>query len=237
MTTEYQPTTKSLAAPALTGWGIVEINGHRTHAGEIKTREIFGSGIMRIFIPNTQGKPPEERYYPIRSIFSVTMTDEATARAKAKELEPRETIIEDEDGRWDNDDEDDDEEDEDDDDQDDDEEDDDEEEDDEEEDDEEEEDEDGRWDDDDEDEDEEDVTPNQEVIFDDPVRWASEKDTTQAQQDEERHKRDMGHPVKPEASQPSRQLINWWYPITLIIVLSGIGAETIRFILTWTTDQ
>ena len=192
MTTEYQPTTKSLAAPALTGWGIVEINGHRTHAGEIKTREIFGSGIMRIFIPNTQGKPPEERYYPIRSIFSVTMTDEATARAKAKELEPRETIIEDEDGRWDND---------------------------------------------DEDEDEEDVTPNQEVIFDDPVRWASEKDTTQAQQDEERHKRDMGHPVKPEASQPSRQLINWWYPITLIIVLSGIGAETIRFILTWTTDQ
>ena len=63
-------------------WGIVEIFGHRSHAGRIREEERFGSKMMRIDVPQ-KGDPEKHgwktHWYGGASIFSLTLTDEDTA--------------------------------------------------------------------------------------------------------------------------------------------------------------
>ncbi|WP_378952226.1 hypothetical protein [Mesorhizobium sp. ANAO-SY3R2] len=72
-------------------WAIVEIFGHRRHAGRIREEERFGAKMLRIDVPTvavvTEAEPASIKravegwtthWYGGSSIFSLTLTDEAT---------------------------------------------------------------------------------------------------------------------------------------------------------------
>jgi len=63
-------------------WAIVEIFGHRKHVGRIREEERFGAKMLRIDVP-VKGDPVahgwETHWYGGSSIFSLTLTDEASA--------------------------------------------------------------------------------------------------------------------------------------------------------------
>jgi hypothetical protein len=63
-------------------WAIVEIFGHRRHAGRAREEERFGAKMLRIDVP-MKGDPAangwETHWYGGSSIFSYTLTDEASA--------------------------------------------------------------------------------------------------------------------------------------------------------------
>jgi hypothetical protein len=63
-------------------WAIVEIFGHRRHAGRTREEERFGAKLLRVDVP-IKGAPAEHgwttHYYGGSSIFSFTPTDEASA--------------------------------------------------------------------------------------------------------------------------------------------------------------
>lgn len=108
-------------------WAVVEIFGHRRHAGRTREEERFGSKMLRIDVPifapartlfdAADGKPeaPEivwqTHYYGGASIFSYTLTDEASVmrankpyespyrmRLAAPDDEPRYSDLENDDG-------------------------------------------------------------------------------------------------------------------------------------------
>lgn len=62
-------------------WAIVEIFGHRCHAGRTPEEERFGSKMLRIDVPN-KGDPAAHgwtsHYYGGAAIFSFVLSDEAS---------------------------------------------------------------------------------------------------------------------------------------------------------------
>ena len=71
-------------------WAVVEIFGHRRHAGRTREEERFGAKMLRIDIPN-KGNPAEHgwttHFYGGSSIFSYTLTDEASVMRANKPYE------------------------------------------------------------------------------------------------------------------------------------------------------
>lgn len=71
-------------------WAIVEIFGHRRHAGRIREEERFGAKMLRIDVP-VKGDPEkngwETHWYGGSSIFSLTVTDEESALRANKPYE------------------------------------------------------------------------------------------------------------------------------------------------------
>ena len=72
-------------------WCFLEIMGHRSHWGRACEEERFGSKMIRIDVPN-QGNPATNgwttHYYGGASIFSYSITDEATVMKRNKPYEP-----------------------------------------------------------------------------------------------------------------------------------------------------
>ena len=71
-------------------WAMVEIFGHRSHAGRAREEERFGSKMLRIDVP-LKGDPIangwETHWYGGSSIFSYTLTDEASVMRANKPYE------------------------------------------------------------------------------------------------------------------------------------------------------
>ena len=71
-------------------WMLVEIMGHREHWGRTRQEERFGAKMLRIDVP-VKGDPEkhgwETHYYGGVSIFSFTLTDEATVMKQNKPYE------------------------------------------------------------------------------------------------------------------------------------------------------
>ena len=70
-------------------WAVVEIFGHRKHAGRVREEERFGAKMLRIDVPvfatpeaADAGEPErwETRWYGGGSIFSMSLTDERSVR-------------------------------------------------------------------------------------------------------------------------------------------------------------
>lgn len=62
-------------------WAIVEIFGHRRHAGRVREEERFGTKMLRIDVPNKADAAQfgwSTHYYGGSSIFSFSLTDRAT---------------------------------------------------------------------------------------------------------------------------------------------------------------
>lgn len=72
-------------------WAVVEVFGHRRHTGRIREEERFGAKMLRIDVPN-EGNPAVRgwttHWYGGASIFSLTLTDEATALRANKPYSP-----------------------------------------------------------------------------------------------------------------------------------------------------
>src|SRR5262245_27077873 len=75
-------------------WAIVEIFGHRKHAGRTREEERFGAKMLRVDVP-VKGDPEangwESHFYGGSSIFSYTLTDEASVMRLNKPYEPAST--------------------------------------------------------------------------------------------------------------------------------------------------
>lgn len=72
-------------------WGIVEVFGHRRHAGRCREEERFGAKMLRIDIPIKGDAPAngwETHFYGGSAIFSYTLTDEETVTRMNKPYEP-----------------------------------------------------------------------------------------------------------------------------------------------------
>jgi len=67
-------------------WGVVEMLGHRRIAGFITEQTIAGSALVRVDVPETE-KPGYTKLVGVGSIYCLTPTSEAVARAVASELE------------------------------------------------------------------------------------------------------------------------------------------------------
>lgn len=70
-------TEEQVAEPEADGWewAIVEIFGHRRHAGRAREEERFGAKMVRIDVP-IKGDGWETHWYGGASIFSYTLTNE-----------------------------------------------------------------------------------------------------------------------------------------------------------------
>lgn len=72
-------------------WALVEIFGNRRHAGRVREEERFGAKMLRVDVPidgDAAGKGWRTHYYGGASIFSFTLTDEATVIRTNKPYEP-----------------------------------------------------------------------------------------------------------------------------------------------------
>jgi len=71
-------------------WVLVEIFGHRSHAGRAREEERFGAKMLRIDVP-IKGDPVangwETHWYGGSSIFSYTLTDEDSVMRSNKPYE------------------------------------------------------------------------------------------------------------------------------------------------------
>lgn len=75
-----QPETPPDPEPAWE-WGVIEVYGHRSHAGRYREEERFGSKMMRIDVPTTDPDGTKAmawttRWYAGGALFSVTPTTE-----------------------------------------------------------------------------------------------------------------------------------------------------------------
>lgn len=72
-------------------WAIVEVFGHRKHAGRVREEERFGAKLLRIDIPvkgDATANGWETHYYGGSSLFSFTPCSEETAIRLNKPYEP-----------------------------------------------------------------------------------------------------------------------------------------------------
>ncbi len=80
--------TTTAESPAFETWGILELMGHVRLAGMVSEVELFGGPMCRIDVPLAEGKWLT-RYFGPASIYSLTPTDEAAARAVAASCRPQ----------------------------------------------------------------------------------------------------------------------------------------------------
>lgn len=76
-------------------WAIVEIFGHRTHAGRTREEERFGTKMLRVDVPvrgDAAAHGWSTHYYGGAAIFSFSLTDEASVIRANKPYEPASRI-------------------------------------------------------------------------------------------------------------------------------------------------
>lgn len=71
------------------GWTILELMGHRRLGGYVREVTVAGVGFLRIDIPGSEGNPDATQLYPPSSVYCITPTTEAMARAVAKSNQPQ----------------------------------------------------------------------------------------------------------------------------------------------------
>lgn len=71
-------------------WAILELMGHRRLGGQVTEVELFGAKVCRIDIPNATdpAKTFATQFYGGNSIYCLTPSTEAAARAVAKTSQP-----------------------------------------------------------------------------------------------------------------------------------------------------
>jgi len=66
-------------------WGIVEVMGHNRFAGRITEQQIGGTAFVRVDVPATERQPAFTKLLGSGAIYAITITDEATATAVARQ--------------------------------------------------------------------------------------------------------------------------------------------------------
>jgi hypothetical protein len=71
------------------GWAILELMGHRRLGGFVQEQEIAGHGFLRIDVPGENGNGDASQFYSPGSVYCLTPTTEAMARAVARHNQPQ----------------------------------------------------------------------------------------------------------------------------------------------------
>ena len=71
-------------------WAVVELLGHRKLAGRVREETLFGTALLRLDVPTGADGPDGfvTQFYGGGSIYCITPTDEAMARAFAARNQP-----------------------------------------------------------------------------------------------------------------------------------------------------
>jgi hypothetical protein len=64
-------------------WAIVEVMGHARFAGWVTEQTIGGAALIRVDVPELDGRPAFCKMFGASAIYSITPVDEATARLAA----------------------------------------------------------------------------------------------------------------------------------------------------------
>ena len=67
-------------------WGIVEIMGHLRLAGHLTEQNVAGTALLRVDVPEGEGRPAFSRLFGASSIYSITPTTEEVAKGVAATL-------------------------------------------------------------------------------------------------------------------------------------------------------
>lgn len=70
-------------------WAIVELFGHQKIAGCVAEQQIAGTVMLRVDVPGIAEQAGFTRFYGGSAVYSITPTDEATARAAVDVLRAR----------------------------------------------------------------------------------------------------------------------------------------------------
>ena len=81
-------TEKPTAAP-VPMWAIVELMGHVQLAGQVCQDSTLAPGLVRLDVPEVDGREAFTKYIAPAALYSITPTTEATARAAARTLQAR----------------------------------------------------------------------------------------------------------------------------------------------------
>jgi len=65
-------------------WAIVELFGHTQIAGEVSEQVIGGYSLIRVDVPEINGRQPFTKFFGQGAIYSMTIVDEETAIGAAK---------------------------------------------------------------------------------------------------------------------------------------------------------
>lgn len=69
-------------------WAILELMGHRRLGGMVSEATIAGSAMLRIDVPGPDGATMATQFYGGGSVYCLTPTTEAMARAVARTAQP-----------------------------------------------------------------------------------------------------------------------------------------------------
>jgi hypothetical protein len=75
----------SETASAYEGWAIVELLGHRRLCGVVSEVDLFGAKMGRVDVPSD---PPQTHFFSGGSVYCMTPTSEAIARALTERDRP-----------------------------------------------------------------------------------------------------------------------------------------------------
>ena len=77
-----------MAAEGYSGWAVVELFGHVRLAGLISEAEMYGTKMLRIDVPEVDGRPGFTSYKGGSALYAVTPTTEEVARAVVRSERP-----------------------------------------------------------------------------------------------------------------------------------------------------
>lgn len=71
------------------GWAIVDLFGHSRIAGLCSEQPLAGTNMLRVDVPAINGKPAFTRFFGGGAIYSITPTDEQTAKIALGHIDVR----------------------------------------------------------------------------------------------------------------------------------------------------
>lgn len=72
---------------------IVELMGHQVIAGRITEEEHVGSKLLRVDVPEVNGRPAFTKFFGSSAIYGITPTDEATMLIAARQARIRSVTL------------------------------------------------------------------------------------------------------------------------------------------------
>lgn len=69
-------------------WAILDLFGHQKIAGRVSEQQIGGASFVRVDVPEVLGQNAFTKLFGSGAIYSITITDEETARAAAAYWKP-----------------------------------------------------------------------------------------------------------------------------------------------------
>jgi len=69
-------------------WAIVEIFGHQTYVGQVKSHLIGSCNFIRVDIPKVDEEPAYTKIFGERAIYSITPVEQATALRLLRHYRP-----------------------------------------------------------------------------------------------------------------------------------------------------